>query len=90
MCIRDRSLSAGSLLAHALFESFTDHGERMAVHRTRVSGHDREFWAVKNALVGAGVEFANVTSCSNEEILNALGDWFRGANPEIASCSVVS
>lgn len=84
------SVSAGNPLTHALFESFTDHGERMAVNRTRVSGYDREFWAVKNAMQGVGVELADVTPCGSGELLKALGDWFRGQNPEIENCSLVS
>ena len=82
--------SAGNALTHALFESFDDHGKRMAVTRTRISGFDREFTAVKNAMMGAGVEFSPVTSCGSEKMLNALGTWFRGHNPDIESCSLVS
>lgn len=84
------SMSAGNPLTHALFESFTDHGERMAIVRTRVSGYEREFVAVKNAMIGCGVEFNPVTPCTSTEMLNALGAWFCGQNPEIESCSLVS
>ncbi len=84
------SVSAGNPLTHALFESFTDHGARMSVARTRVSGFDREFTAVKNAMFAAGVEFNSAPPCSSEEILTAFGDWFREHNPEIVDCSVVS
>lgn len=84
------SMSAGNPLTHALFESFTDHGERMAVARTRVSGYDREFTAVKNAMFAAGVEFNSSPPCSSEEILTAFGEWFMAHNPEIEDCSVVS
>lgn len=84
------SVSAGNPLTHALFESFTDHGERMSVARTRVSGFDREFTAVKNAMFAAGVEFTSSPPCSSEEILNAFGEWFMSRNSEIVSCSVVS
>lgn len=84
------SLSAGNPLTHALFESFTDHGERMSVCRTRVCGCDREFWAVKNAMFEAGVEFENVTSCTNKEMMDALGDWFCETNPEIKSYLLMS
>lgn len=84
------SVSAGNPLTHALFESFTDHGVRMSVARTRVSGYDREFTAVKNAMFTAGVEFNSTPPCSSEEILIAFGDWFMAHNPEIKDCSVVS
>lgn len=84
------SMSAGNPLTHALFESFTDHGERRSVARTRVSGFDREFTAVKNAMFAAGVEFTSAPPCSSEEILAAFGEWFIEKNPDIMSCSVVS
>ena len=51
------SMSAGNPLSHALFESFTDHGERMKTARTRVSGKNQELVAVKNAMVETGIEF---------------------------------
>ena len=57
------SLSAGNPLAHALFESFTDHGDRAKVSRTRVSGYDREFIAVRSAMSETGVEFLPALSC---------------------------
>lgn len=84
------SVSAGNQLTHASFESFDDHGRRKAAVRTRVSGYNREFVAVQNAMIGAGIEFAPVTPCTSEDMLNALGDWFRGHNSEIEKCSVVS
>lgn len=84
------SVSAGNSLTHALFESYSDHGEQMAVARTRVSGHESEFWAVKNAMFNTGVEFINVTSCSSEEILKSLGNWFCEQNPDIEYCSFMS
>ena len=84
------SVSAGNPLAHALFESFSDHGEQMKTARTRVSGYDREFIAIKNAMIEAGVEFHPITTCSGEEILRALGEWFQTQNDEIASFSIVS
>lgn len=84
------SMSAGNPLAHALFESFTDHGERAKVARTRVSGYDREFIAVRSAMNETGVEFHPTVSCPSETILNALGEWFMAQNPEISGVSVVS
>lgn len=84
------SLSAGTPLAHALFESFTDHGERMRVARTRVNGYDREFIAVRSAMSEAGVEFSPALSCPSETILHALGEWFKESNPEICAVAVVS
>lgn len=84
------SMSAGNPLAHALFESYTDHGERAKVARTRVSGFDREFMAVRSAMSEAGVEFNPSLSCPSEDILKALGEWIAEQNPEITGVSVVS
>ena len=84
------SVSAGNPLAHALFESYTDHGERAKVARTRVSGFDREFMAVRSAMSETGVEFHPTVSCPSETILEALGEWFMASNPEIVGVSVVS
>ncbi len=84
------SMSAGNPLAHALFESFNDHGERRKVARTRVSGHDREFVAARNAMVEAGVEFFPLASCPCEDLMNSLGDWFAVKNPELTGFSLVS
>lgn len=82
------SKSAGNPLAHALFESFTDHGERAKVARTRVSGYDREFIAVRSAMAEAGVEFHPMLPCSCEDMLEKLGDWFAVQNPELTEVSV--
>ena len=84
------SLSAGNPLAHALFESFTDHGDRAKVSRTRVSGHDREFIAVRSAMSETGVEFLPALSCPCEVILTEFGNWIMAQNPEIQGVSVVS
>ena len=84
------SKSAGNPLAHALFESFSDHGEQMKAARTRVSGFDREFIAVKNAMAETGVEFFPTLPSPSEEVLRSLGDWFMVSNPEITEVSVVS
>ena len=83
------SKSAGNPLAHALFESYTDHGERAKVARTRVSGYDREFIAVRSAMAEAGVEFHPTLPCSCEEMLENLGDWFAIQNDELSEVSVV-
>ena len=84
------SVSAGNPLTHALFESYNDHGERMSVARTRVSGHERKFTAVKSAMIDTGIEFFPIAPCSSQELLTSLGDWFRVRNPEITSYSLVS
>ena len=77
-------------LVHALFESFDDHGRRMATARTRAGGFDREFTAVKNAMRYVGIEFGDVTLCSSESLIKSLGAWFCKHNPEIKSCYVMS
>ena len=84
------SKSAGNPLGLALFDSFNDHGEQMKSVRTRVSGEDREFIAVKNAMAETGVEFFPTLPSPSEEVLRSLGDWFMVSNPEITECSVVS
>ena len=87
------SLSAGNPLSHALFESFTDHGERCKVARTRasgVNGIEREFAAIKNAMSETGVEFHPSLPLNGEGILRCFGDWFKVQNPELAEVSVVS
>lgn len=84
------SLSAGNPLAHAAFESFDDHGRRMATARSRMNGHEREVAAVKNAMIDAGVEFAPVTFCEPEKFLGALGAWFLGQNPDMKKYLVLS
>ena len=56
----------------------------------RVSGFDREFIAVKNAMIETGVDFFPTLSSPCEEVLRSLGDWFMVSNPEITECSVVS
>jgi hypothetical protein len=84
------SLSAGNPLAHALFESFTDHGKRAMLARTRVSGCDMEFMAIKSAMSKTGVEFYPAMPCSCKTILEELGKWFMAHNTEIIRVSVVS
>lgn len=84
------STSAGTPLAHALFKSYTDHGERMKVVRTRASGFDREIVAVKSAMNVAGVDFFPALPNSCETILYSLGEWLKANNPDIAEVSVVS
>lgn len=91
------SMSAGSPLVHALFESYTDHGNRAKVARTRakvastqLSGRDRDFVAVCSAMNETGITFHPSLPCSCEEILTALGEWFKMQNTEIVEVSVVS
>lgn len=83
------SVSAGNPLSHALFESYTNHGERAKVARTRVSGSDMGFISVRSAMGETGVEFFPTLPCSEEDVLRALGEWFMVQNPEISEVSVV-
>lgn len=84
------SVSAGNPLAHALFESFTDHGVHAKVVRTRASGHDREFSAVQNAMFAAGIEFHPTLPAPCDVVLMSLGEWIKAQNTDILSCSLVS
>ena len=84
------SVSAGTPLSHAMFESFSDHGERMKAARSRVSGVDKEFVAAKIAMADTGIEFHPALPNSCETILYSLGEWFQVQNPEIEALAVVS
>ncbi len=84
------STSNGVILSHARFQSYSDHGKRKSDIKTRVSGYNREFNAIKNVMFEAGVEFDNVTFGSTEEIINALGEWFKRHNSDILSYSLMS
>ena len=84
------SMSAGNPLSHALFESFTDHGERMKTARTRVSGKNQELTAVKNAMTEAGIEFNSALPNSCETILYSLGQYFQSVNSDIREFSLMS
>lgn len=84
------SLSAGNPLSHALFESFSDHGERMKTARTRVSGRNQELVAVKNAMAETGIEFNPALPNSCETFLYALGQYFQKQNPDIEAFGLVS
>ena len=84
------SVSAGNRLSHAMFESFTDHGERKKIVRTRASGYDSDFIAMKNAMIEAGIEFEPFLSCPPDVVLRALGTWFMAYNPEIESFTLMS
>ncbi len=85
-----KSMSAGNQLTHVLFESFSDHGERRAFARTRVSGYEREFIAVMNAMLEIGVEFESVAPCHSEMMLTALGAWLQLRNTDIEHYEIVS
>lgn len=84
------SLSAGNPLSHALFESFTDHGERMKTARTRVSGKNQELVAVKNAMTETSIEFNPALPNSCETILYSLGQYFQSVNPDIREFALMS
>ena len=84
------SVVNGDELSHVLFESYNDHGEKMSEVKVRVGGCEREFMAVKNALSKAGIELEPMVPCHFSEILNALGAFYKAANPEIVDYSVVS
>lgn len=82
--------SRGTPLSYALFESYTDHGKRAKAARTRASGYDSEFVAVKNAMIVTGVEFHPTLSKSCEAVMQALGEWFMATNSEIENIELVS
>lgn len=84
------SVSAGNPLTHALFKSYSDHGDQMKVVRTRVNGVDGEVNAAVSAMRMAGVEFNPALPASCETVLYALGAWMQEHNPEIAAVTLVS
>ena len=84
------SLSGQNELSHALFESYTDHGEKMSEAKFRVGGCDSEFWAVKKAMAKTGIIFNSTTPCHFLDLLNALGAFYQAANPDIEEYAVVS
>lgn len=85
-----KSTSAGNLLCHVLFESFSDHGERRAVARIRMNGYERAFVAVMNAMMEVGTEFEAVSPCPSEMMLTALGAWIQARNPDIEKYEIVA
>ena len=84
------SVSAGNPLSHALFESYSDHGQKMIEAKSRVSGYEREFMAVKSAMLEAGIDFELIAPCHFSDMLNALGAYYQAGNPEIQDYAVVS
>lgn len=82
------SVSAGNPLSHCLFESFNDHGIRSRAARTRVSGYDREFISVKNAMMEVGIEFNPTIPSPSEVIMQSLGEWIKANNSEIETWNV--
>lgn len=84
------SVSAGTELAHALFESYTDHGEKMSETKIRIAGAEKEFMAAKNVMIKAGIEFNPTVPCHFLDLLNALGAYYQAGNPEILRYEVLS
>lgn len=84
------SVSAGNPLTHALFKSYSDHGEQMKVVRVRANGVDGEVTAAVSAMRMAGVEFNLALPVSCKTVLYALGAWMQEHNPEITSVTLVS
>ena len=84
------SVSAGTELAHALFESYTDHGEKMSETKIRIAGAEKEFMAAKNVMIKAGIEFNPTAPCHFLDLLNALGAYYQAGNPEILRYEVLS
>ena len=84
------SLSGKSVLSHAMFESYTEHGEKMCETKIRVGGCEREFMAAKNAMTKAGIEFEPILPCHFCDLLNGLGAYYQAVNPEIQMYKVLS
>lgn len=82
--------SADNILSHALFESYTDHGDKMIETKVRVDGFEREFMAAKSVMVSAGIEFEPIPPCHVSELLKGLGAYYQRQNPDIKSYAVMS
>ncbi len=83
-------VSKETVLSHAMFESYTDHGEKMSAAKIRISGCEREFMAVKNVMLKVGIEVESIAPCHFCELLNALGAYYQAGNPEIIEYAVMS
>ena len=84
------SKSKGEILSHAVFESYTTHGEKMSETKIRIGGCDSDFMAVKNAMIKSGIELENIAPCHFCDLLNALGACYQAANPDIQGYAVMS
>lgn len=82
--------SGSKKLFHALFESYTDHGQKMRETKSRVGGHERDFLAVKSAMLEAGIEFNPIVPCHFLDLLKGLGAYYQAENPDIQKYAVVS
>ena len=60
------------------------------LNATVSGGYEREFNAVKQAMIKAGIEFEPIPPCHIEELLEGLGAWYKAANPDIRGYAVVS
>ena len=93
ICIRNTKSSNGATLTHVRFESFDEHDRKMIETRMRVVGLrelERNFIAVENAMIKAGIEFNSVPPCHFLDLLKGLGAFYHAANPDIQSYAVMS
>lgn len=84
------SMSAGSMLSQVIFKSYSSYGDKRAEVRTRVSGYEREFIAVKSAMRGAGIEFNPIVPCHFLELLKGLGAYYQAVNSDIQAYEILS
>ena len=84
------SMSGTTMLSHAMFESYSEHGEKMSEAKIRISGCERDFMAVKNVMSKVGIEVESIAPCHFSVLLNALGAYYQAVNPEISEYVVVS
>ena len=84
------SMSGTTELSHAMFESYSNHGEKMSEAKVRVSGCERDFMAVKNVMSKVGIECESIAPCHFSVLLSALGANYKAVNPEISEYTAVS
>ena len=84
------TMSAGVPLTHVLFRSYTSKGKKCTESRTRVSGFEREFIAVKSAMFNVGIIFEPIVPCHFLELLNSVGAYYQADNQDIQSYEILS
>ena len=75
---------------HAVFKSYTNHGEKMAETKARVAGAGFELTATQLAMIRAGIEFDLETPCHFLDLMTAIGARYSAENPDIEEYGLMS
>lgn len=84
------SVSAGNPLTHALFKSYSDHGEQMKVVRVRANGVDGEVTAAVSAMRWRALSLTPPCPSPVRPSCTRWAAWMQEHNPEITSVTLVS